>query len=87
MGRLPDEEGRARLTVQTGVSHRLEHSSGSDIEGVTIGRDLNALMPFELAQYSDAELEGVFLRKISHQPFAGIPLQVGNQQALTTAPL
>ena len=44
MGRLPDEEGRARLTVQTGV-------------------DLNALMPFELAQYSDAELEGVFLRK------------------------
>ena len=63
MGRLPDEEGRARLTVQTGVSHRLEHSSGSDIEGVTIGRDLNALMPFELAQYSDAELEGVFLRK------------------------
>ena len=41
MGRLPDEEGCARLTVQTGVSHRLEHSSGSDIEGVTIGRDLN----------------------------------------------
>ena len=74
MGRLPDEEGRARLTVQTGVSHRLEHSSGSDIEGVTIGRDLNALMPFELAQYSDAELEGVFLRKYL-------------QQALTTAPL
>lgn len=63
MGRLPDEEGRARLTVQTGTTHRLEHSTGSDIEGVTIGRDLNALMPFELAQYSDAELEGVFLRK------------------------
>ena len=63
MGRLPDEEGRARLTVQTGVTHRLEHSSGSDIEGVTIGRDLNALMPFELAQYSDSALEGVFLRK------------------------
>jgi uncharacterized protein with von Willebrand factor type A (vWA) domain len=63
MGRLPDEEGRARLTVQTGVTHRLEHSSGSDIEGVTIGRDLNALMPFELAQYADSALEGVFLRK------------------------
>ena len=63
MGRLPDEEGRARLTVQTGVSHRLEHSSGSDIEGVTIGRDLNALMPFELAQYSDAERLQVFRYK------------------------
>ena len=63
MGRLPDEEGRARLTVQTGVSHRLEHSSGSDIEGVTIGRDLNALMPFELAQSADTELEGLFYRK------------------------
>ena len=63
MGRLPDAEGRARLTVQTGTTHRLEHSTGSDIEGVTIGRDLNALMPLELAQYSDAELEGVFLRK------------------------
>lgn len=63
MGRLPDEEGRARLTVQTGVSHRLEHSSGSDIEGVTIGRDLNALMPFELAQSADTELEELFYRK------------------------
>ena len=63
MGRLPDEEGQSRLSVQTGITHRLEHSSGSDIEGVTIGRELNALMPFELAQYSDSELESVFLRK------------------------
>ena len=63
MGRLPDEDGRDRLTVQTGISHKLEHSSGSDIEGVTIGRDLNALMPSELAQYSDTALEEVFLRK------------------------
>ena len=63
MGRLPDEDGRDRLTVQTGISHKLEHSSGSDIEGITIGRDLNALMPSELAQYSDTALEEVFLRK------------------------
>ena len=63
MGRLPDEDGLDRLTVQTGISHKLEHSSGSDIEGVTIGRDLNALMPSELAQYSDTALEEVFLRK------------------------
>ena len=63
MGRLPDEDGKDRLTVQTGFKHKLDHSSGSDIEGVTIGRDLNALMPAELAQYMDADLEGLFLRK------------------------
>jgi len=63
MGRLPDEEGHSRLSIQTGLTYRLEHSSGSDIEGVTLGRELNALMPFELAQYSDSKLEGVFLRK------------------------
>ena len=63
MGRMPDAEGQARLTVQTGTSLHLEHSSGSDIEGVSIGRDLNAIMPFELAQSSDKELEDLFYRK------------------------
>lgn len=63
MGRIPDEDGKARLTVQTGSNQRLEHSSGSDIEGVTIGRDLNAIMPFELAQSADTELESIFYRK------------------------
>ena len=63
MGRLPDEDGKDRLTVQSGTTHKIEHSTGSDIEGVTTGRDLNALMPFELAQYSDTAMEGLFLRK------------------------
>ena len=63
MGRLPDEDGKDRLTVQSGTTHKIEHSTGSDIEGVTTGRDLNALMPFELAQYSDTDMEGLFLRK------------------------
>jgi len=63
MGRLPDEDGKDRLTVQSGNTHKIEHSTGSDIEGVTTGRDLNALMPFELAQYSDTAMEGLFLRK------------------------
>lgn len=63
MGRVPDEDGKSSLTVQTGFKHKLDHSSGSDIEGVTTGRDLNALMPAELAQYTDTDLEGVFLRK------------------------
>ena len=63
MGRLPDDDGHDRLCVQTGFKHKLDHSSGSDIEGVTTGRDLNALMQSELAQYMDSELESVFLRK------------------------
>ena len=63
MGRVPDEDGRVNLTVQTGFKHKLDHSSGSDIEGVTVGRDLNALMPAELAQYTDSDLESLFLRK------------------------
>ena len=63
MGRVPDEDGKSSLTVQTGFKHKLDHSAGSDIEGVTIGRELNALMPSELAQYSDSDLESLFLRK------------------------
>ena len=63
MGRIPDEEGRSLLYVQTGFKHKLDHSSGSDIEGVTIGRNINALMPSELAQYMDSKLENIFLRK------------------------
>lgn len=63
MGRLPEEDGHDRLYVQTGFKHKLDHSSGSDIEGVTTGRDLNALMPSEFAHYLDSDLEKVFLRK------------------------
>lgn len=63
MGRLPNEEGKDRIFVQTGFRHKLDHSSGSDIEGVSVGKDLNALMPSELAQYMDSELENEFLRK------------------------
>lgn len=63
MGRLPDNDGKDVLLVQTGFKHRIDHSSGSDIEGVTIGRDLNALMPAELAQYTDNDLENLFVKK------------------------
>lgn len=63
MGRLPDEDGKSSMTVQTGFTHQLDHATGSDIEGVTIGHELNALMPSELAQYTDSDLESLFLRK------------------------
>lgn len=63
MGRLPDEDGKERLFIQSGNSHKLTHATGSDIEGITIGNDLHAMMPQELAQYADAETEKLFLKK------------------------
>lgn len=63
MGRVAEASGRERLTVAAGQSMKIEHSSGSDIEGVTVGNDLSALLPVELAQYGDAELDNVFIYK------------------------
>lgn len=42
---------------------KMEHSAGSDIEGITVGDDLNSLLPLELAQYSDEDMEGLFIYK------------------------
>lgn len=63
MGRMTDQEGKDRMAIQTGRSQQLSHSPGSDIAGVSIGRDLNALMPMEWAQYTDADMEKLFLHK------------------------
>lgn len=63
MGRVADAKGKDRLTVSSGVSMKMEHSSGSDIEGVTIGDDLNSLLPSELAQYTDDDMEDIFIYK------------------------
>ena len=63
MGRIADANGKDRLTIASGVEMKMEHSAGSDIEGITIGDDLNSLLPLELAQYSDEDMEGVFIYK------------------------
>ena len=63
MGRIADNDGKDRLAVQTGRSMQLSHSSGSDIEGISTGRDINALMPMEWAQYTDTDMEKLFLHK------------------------
>ena len=41
----------------------MEHSSKSDILGITVGNDLNALLPTELAHCADDELEDLFVYK------------------------
>lgn len=63
MGRIANNDGKDRLATQTGRSLQLSRSSGSDIEGISIGRDLNALMPMEWAQYIDTDMEKLFLHK------------------------
>ena len=63
MGRVADVNGKDRLTIASGVDMKMEHSSGSDIEGITVGDDLNSLLPLELAQYSDEDMEGLFIYK------------------------
>ena len=63
MGRVADANGNDRLTIASGVDMKMEHSAGSDIEGITVGDDLNSLLPLELAQYSDEDMEGLFIYK------------------------
>lgn len=63
MGRIADSNGNDRLTVTAGSGQKIEHSSGCDIEGITIGNDINAMLPSEAALYMDDELEDAFLYK------------------------
>lgn len=64
MGRMADDdEGKDRLMVSQGASYRLEHSAKCDIAGITVGNNLNTLLPAEWAQCADEELENLFVYK------------------------
>lgn len=63
MGRIADDEGKDRMYVTEGDVYKLEHSSRCDILGITVGNDLNALLPIELAHCADGELEDLFVYK------------------------
>lgn len=63
MGRIADDEGNKQIYVTEGSVYKMVHSQKSDILGVTIGNDLNALLPSELLYYADSELQDVFLLK------------------------
>ena len=63
MGRMADDEGKDQLHVAQGDVYKMEHSSKSDILGITTGNDLNALLPTELAHCADDELEDLFVYK------------------------
>lgn len=63
MGRIAADVGKQNLKVSSGMFYKYEHASGSDIEGVSAGHDLNALLPIELAHCVDYELEDIFIRR------------------------
>lgn len=63
MGRKADDSGKERLCAAEGTDLMIEHASGSDIEGITIGNDVNALLPSEWAQCADESLEKLFVYK------------------------
>lgn len=63
MGRIADEEGNEEVYVGGGFFYQLEHSSKCDIQGVTVGNNLNVLLPIELVQYADEDLEDLFTYK------------------------
>lgn len=63
MGRMADDEGQDKMYVSEGSIYKMEHSSKCDILGISVGNDLNALLPVELAHCADEELEDLFVYK------------------------
>lgn len=71
MGRMIASDGNLSMWIGSGRNERLEHSSKSDIEGVTFSNDLNTLLPLELAQLMDEGMEGLFLSKFATNKLQG----------------
>lgn len=63
MGRVADALGKQSIGHKMGTDEKIEHASQTDITGISMGRDLSSLLPFEWAQYTDADMENVFLQK------------------------
>ena len=63
MGRIADDDNTESQSMSVGGLYKLEHSAKCDIQGVTVGQNLNSLLPSELAQCCDDELYDVFLLK------------------------
>lgn len=60
VGRIADDQGPERVPVSVGGKMNVEHGAPSDIEGVTMGNDITALLPMEMAIMSDDQLSGLF---------------------------
>lgn len=60
VGRVADDQGPERVPVASGGGMRVEHSAPSDIEGITVGNDLTAMLPLEMAIMADDQLDSLF---------------------------
>lgn len=68
MGRIADDQGKQRIYASVGDVYQMEHSAKSDILGVTVGDDLNSMMPQELVNCADPDLENLFMyRYLTHK--------------------
>jgi len=63
MGRKADPQGTRRIGTASGFAEKLPSASRSDIAGVSMGKEIGALLPSEMAQFLDPKLEDVFLQK------------------------
>lgn len=63
MGRVISPEGDHTMWVGTGGGVSILHSSRSDIQGITSSNRLDSLLPLEMVQMADDELQELFLLK------------------------
>ena len=63
MGRIADDDRTENQSMSVGGLYKLEHSAKCDIQGVTMGQNLNSLLPSEMVQCCDDDLYDVFLMK------------------------
>lgn len=63
MGRVIDPEGDKSMWVGTGGEAKIEHSSKSDIQGITTSNRLDSLLPAEMVQMADDDFQELFLLK------------------------
>lgn len=65
MGRVVDPAGSQTVWMGSGRAMPLAHSTKSDIQGVTVGKSIDSLLPTEMVQMADDELAELFLQKYS----------------------
>lgn len=63
MGRTANDNATEVMSLASGQTQAIEHASHSDIIGITVGHDLNSLLPSELAQFTDEETESLFIQR------------------------
>ena len=65
LGRIADDEGNEKVPLSVGNRMSIDHSAPSDIEGVTVGNDLTSMLPYEMAQMLDDDLNNLFVYKFA----------------------